>query len=109
MNVRQFSTNLVLAGAAALSLTACATPQQRVRTGLIDAGLSRPLAGCMAERMVDRLSLLQLRRLGRLGDMRRSDPREVTLEQFLTRSRALQDPEIWAVMSTSAAICVIGG
>ena len=109
MNVRQLSTNLVLAGAAALSLTACATPQQRVRTGLIDAGLSRPLAGCMAERMVDRLSLLQLRRLGRLGDMRGSDPREVTLEQFLTRSRALQDPEIWTVMSTSAAICVIGG
>jgi hypothetical protein len=90
-------------------LSACATPEQRVRTGLTNAGLSRPVAACMAERMVDRLSLLQLRRIGRLGDLREGDPRELTVEQFLHRARALNDPEIWAVMSSSGAICAVRG
>ncbi len=92
---------------AMLGLAACATPEQRVRSGLIEAGLSRPLATCMASRMVDRLSLLQLRRIGRLGDLRDANLREMTVDQFLRRARALHDPEIVAVMSTSAAICAI--
>lgn len=90
-----------------LLLSACATPEQRVRAGLIDAGLSQPVAACMAARMVDRLSLLQLRRIGRLGDLRGNDPRALTVEQFLRRARALGDAEIWAVMSSSAALCAI--
>jgi hypothetical protein len=93
----------------ALSLAACATPEQRVRSGLMDAGLSRPIATCMAERMVDRLSLLQLRRIGRLGDLRDSNVRELTVDQFLRRSRALGDPEILAVMTSSGALCAIRG
>lgn len=98
---------LVLSFALMLNLGACATPEQRVRAGLIDAGLPRPMAICMASRMVDRLSLLQLRRIGRLGDLRGSDPRALTVDQFLHRARALGDAEIWAVMSSSAALCAI--
>ena len=90
-------------------LTGCATPETRVRDGLVNAGLSRPLAACMAGRMVDRLSLLQLRRIGRLGDLRDENPREMTVDQFLHRAHALGDPEIWSVMSSSAALCAISG
>lgn len=90
-----------------IMLAACSTPETRVRNGLVEAGLSRPMAGCMAERMVDRLSLVQLRRIGRLGDLRDENPRQMTVDQFLRRARALGDPEIWSVMSTSAAICAI--
>lgn len=93
--------------AAALLLSGCATPEQRVRAGLIDAGLSRPMATCMAERMVQRLSLLQLRRIGRIGDLREANLRELTVDQFLHRARALGDPEILAVMTTSAGLCAI--
>ncbi|MEQ1508949.1 MAG: hypothetical protein ABL909_00940 [Sphingopyxis sp.] len=93
---------------AALSLlSSCATPEQRVRAGLMDAGLSRPVSACMAQRMVDRLSLLQLRRIGRLGDLRGGEPRQMTVEQFLHRARALGDAEIWAVISSSAALCAM--
>ena len=53
----------------AASLASCATPETRVRNGLIEAGLSRPMASCMAARMVERLSLLQLRRLDRLSTL----------------------------------------
>jgi len=47
-----------------LLLSACAIPEARLRTGLQNAGLSQAMASCMAERMVDRLSLMQLRRIG---------------------------------------------
>ena len=50
----------------ALALSACAIPEARLRAGLMNAGLSRTMAACMAERMVDRLSLIQLRRIGDL-------------------------------------------
>ena len=98
---------LTMMAVATLTLTACATPGQRVRSGLVDAGLSLPMAGCMAERMVDRLSLLQLRRIGRLGDLRDANMRELSADQFLHRARAIGDPEILAVMTTSAGICAI--
>lgn len=91
----------------ALLVAGCATPEARVRSGLVDAGLSRPIAACMAERMVDRLSLLQLRRIGRLGDLRDANVRELSVEQFLHRARAIGDPEILAVMTSSGAICAV--
>ena len=88
-----------------LALAACTTPEARLRTGLVNAGLSQSIASCMAERMVDRLSLLQLRRLGslsRLKDRRMSD---LSLNQFLHKVRALKDPEILTVTTSSAALC----
>ena len=90
---------------ATLALAACATPEARVRTGLTNAGLSEPMAACMAERMVDRLSLIQLRRLGDLPYAR--DERSVA--GFLHRVRALRDAEIWGVSSTAAAVCAVRG
>ena len=51
---------------APLALAACAIPEARLRAGLVNAGLTRPMAACMAERMVDRLSLAQLSRIGDL-------------------------------------------
>lgn len=102
MTVRLFAAAAMIA-----LLAGCATPEQRVRAGLVDAGLSPPLAACMAERMVERLNLLQLRRIGRLGDLRDANVRELSVDQFLHRARALGDPEILAVMTTSAGICAI--
>ena len=75
-----------------------------MRTGLINAGLSRPLAACMAERMVDRLSLAQLMRLADLPKARQAE----SLDRFLRRVRALGDPEILSVTSSSAALCATG-
>lgn len=90
---------------AALALAGCALPEARLRAGLIDAGLSEPMAACMAERMVDRLSLMQLRRIGDLPYARE----ERTVPGFLRRVRALRDPEIWTVTSAAAARCALAG
>lgn len=91
----------------ALTLSACATPETRVRTALIDAGLSKPVASCMAGRMVDRLSLIQLNRLSGLKKLRGQDMRKVTVDELLKRTRSLQDPEILGVVSSSGLICAI--
>ena len=89
---------------ATLLLAACAVPEARLRAGLVNAGLSEPMAACMAERMADRLSLTQLRRLGDLPYARD----ERTVRGFLHRVRSLRDAEILAVSSSAAALCATG-
>lgn len=90
-------------GAAAL-LGGCAIPRAEVRSGLISAGLPRPMASCMAHRMVKRLSLGQLRRLGDLPNAHGDED----VEEFLHHVRALGDPEILGVTSSSTALCATG-
>jgi hypothetical protein len=90
-------------GAAAL-LAGCAVPEARLRSGLIRAGLSKTLSACMAERMVDRLSLQQLMRIADLPEARGAE----STDQFLHRVRALGDAEIVGVASSSAALCATG-
>lgn len=92
---------------AVLALSACATPETRVRTALIDAGLPKPIAGCMAARMVDRLSLIQLNRLSGLKKLRDRDIQKISIDEFLKRTRSLQDPEILGVVTSSGLICAI--
>ena len=98
----------------ALSLTAfalagCATvsPEAKVRTKLIDAGIRPAVAGCMAERMVDRLSLVQLKRLQSLGGLSTHDVRGMSVNELVRRLRALQDPEIVAVVLKAGIGCSI--
>ena len=63
------------------------------------------MAACMAERMVDRLSLAQLRRMADLPYVRD----ERTMAGFLHRVRALRDREILTAASASAAACAVRG
>lgn len=93
--------------AAALALAGCATPETRLRTGLQNAGLSKAMSACMAERMADRLSLLQLRRLAALGSLKDRQVADLTLDQFFRKVRALKDPEILTVSTSSAAVCAL--
>jgi hypothetical protein len=100
-------TKIAVPVLAIVLLSACATPETRVRTALIDAGLSKPIAACMADRMVDRLSLIQLNRLSGLKKLRGQDMRKVSVDQFLKRTRSLQDPEILGVVTSSGLICAV--
>ncbi|MEC3911820.1 hypothetical protein U5A82_15490 [Sphingobium sp. CR2-8] len=93
--------------AAILVLTACASlsPESRLRAGLEEVGLSPRMAVCMAEKMVDRLSLTQLRKLQSLASLRKSHSEPITIDQWLHKVRALEDPGIFAVTSWSALAC----
>lgn len=85
-------------------LAGCGLPEARLRAGLVNAGLSPPIAGCMAHRLAERLSLAQLRRIGDLPVARES----LSVSAFLHDLRALGDPEILGVATGSAALCATG-
>lgn len=99
------SITIAIAGCALVS--ACATPETRVRNGLMSAGLSAPVSACMADRMVDRLSLGQLNKLNGLGKLRKRKPGDVTVKEFVRQTRSLQDPEIVGVVTSSGVVCAV--
>ena len=110
----QAMTNILRARAltallALTSLAACATPEARLRTGLMDAGLSQPMASCMAQRMTDRLSVVQLRRLSALAKTGELDPRRTSYDKLMHHIRALGDPEILQVTGAAALGCSLAG
>lgn len=84
-----------------LALGACATPSQRIATKLTELGVPQPQARCMGDRLQDRLSISQLKRLqdisridsDRLGRMRigeiadkLTDPRDPALVAEVIRA-----------------------
>src|SRR3546814_11336128 len=76
-----------------------------VRNSLLKAGLYEPMAVCMAGRMVDRLSLAQLRRLSSLSSIKERTMQDMTIDEFIYRIRALHDPEILEVVASSGLHC----
>jgi hypothetical protein len=93
-----------------LLVGACAQPfEGRVATRLTEAGLPRGMADCMAERWVDRLSVFQLRKIQALTDdlKRERSQGRMTVVKLVERVRAVDDPEIFEVVSKSASVCTL--
>lgn len=98
---------LMISGVALLALAGCAGPETRVRSALQEAGLSKPMSACMADRMVDRLSIWQLNKLRGLKKLRQADAGSIGVQEFLKRTRSLQDPEILSVVTSSGVVCTL--
>ena len=91
---------------ALLAVASCATPESQLGSALRAAGLSPRVSSCMAERMVDRLSLGQLLKLRSLGSLGEEKPGSAG--EFMRKVRALGDPEIVGVATSSLAVCGLG-
>lgn len=90
---------------AALVLTAGCVEQvaeHRVRSALVRAGLSEGNADCMAHRMVDRLTIGQLRKLEALEGEKRS------IADYVVAVGRVGDAEVLAVIASSAGLCAAG-
>ena len=86
-------------------LAACAPSKLaygQVKGAMIDAGLSEPNAACMATRMTDRLSLVQLNKLKQLRGEKQS------LADYVAAVRRVGDAEALSVTASSAALCATG-
>lgn len=90
-----------------IAIAACAGPQTRLERGLISAGLAPKLSACMAGRMVDKLSLLQLKRLSSLGNFRDERLRDMSMDRFLYNVRSLEDPEIVTITTRAGLSCTL--
>ena len=94
--------------ASALALAACgAVAESRITTALTDAGLSKPVSNCIADRMVDKLSLDQLRSISRLKDKSGDRPSEMSIGEFLIKHRGDLDPEVYAVIARAGVGCAL--
>ena len=92
-----------------LALVGCvhAIAESRVRSALSEAGLNDRVSDCMAGRMVDRLTIEQLKKLERLKT--RAEERDpVTVGDYLSRVARVGDAEVVGVTSSSAALCATG-
>ena len=97
---------------ALLLAAACAQPfEGRVASRLAGAGLSRPMADCMAKRWVSRLNVAQLQKMSSLSEdlQRERSQRRLTVGCFIERVREVNDPEVFEVVSSSTALCALGG
>jgi hypothetical protein len=94
----------ILAVLVALGTSGCVSKLAygRVKSALTEAGLSDANAACMADRMTDKLSIMQLRKLQALRGEKRS------LSDYVAAVRRVNDPEVLAVTATAAAVCTTG-
>jgi hypothetical protein len=90
--------------AAALTLSGCVEKiaQHKVRAALVDAGLSQPVSDCMARRMVDQLSISQLRKLQALQGEKRS------VMDYVAAVRRVGDAQVFKVTAAAGAVCATG-
>lgn len=95
---------LLLVAGLAVAISGCAekVAENRVRAALVNAGVSEDDADCMARRMVDRLTIGQLRRLEALRGEKRS------IADYVIAVRRVGDAEAVAVTASSAALCATG-
>ena len=77
----------------------------RVEQELVQRGIPQPVAACMGERMAQRLSPLQLSKLGRMQAQEGESAVPASIDDFLARVRRIDDPEVVEVTVAAAAIC----
>lgn len=107
---RPSSTGLALAASAlaAVLLTACARPAERIATTLAGYGVSEARAICVGQRLERDLSFSQLRELAALvRAYRQNDPNPDRLNsQDLIRVAAqVRDPQVPIAVGRAAATC----
>jgi len=102
---------LVIALAAGAVFTGLADPLVRwqVKGALVESGIGEKRAECMAERMVDRLTIGQLWKLRQGMAPEAGEPEEgYGLGELVKRLRRVKDGEAVAVLTTSAGLCALG-
>jgi hypothetical protein len=75
-----------------LLLTACSTPAQRITKNLADLGVPPRQAQCMGERLGQRLSLGQLRRLQELSGIRAERLQRMSIRDIAAKLTDEKDP-----------------
>lgn len=81
--------------------------EERVRTALLDSGAPAPLADCMAPRLVDRLTIAQLKKLERLGPAEGETRVPLSPGEALARLRRVEDNQAVEALAGTGAACAI--
>ena len=99
----------VLAGGALFSGLANPLVEMQVKSALVESGIGENRAECMAERMVKRLTIVQLWKLRQGMAAQEGEPESgYGLGELIKRLARVDDGEAVAVLTTSAGLCAIG-
>ncbi len=100
---------VLLAGIALQTGMARPLVKWRVQGALVASGITDERADCMADRMVDRLSVWQLYKLQSGMAPRDGEADSAAgLGDLVKRLRRVEDTEAVAVVTTSAGLCAMG-
>lgn len=100
-------TPRLLALAACLLLAACTTPSQRITSNLTELGVPPRQAQCMGNRLGERLSLGQLRRLQELSGIRAERLQRMSIRQIADKLTDEKDPALIAEFIRAGIGCAI--
>ncbi len=104
-----FLVLLLLAGGAVYTGLANPLFERQVAGALVQSGLGEERASCMATRMVERLTVLQLWKLRQGMAPEAGEPESAGgLGELVKRLRRVGDGEAVAVLTTSAGLCALG-
>ncbi|MCZ8135400.1 MAG: hypothetical protein O9266_03775 [Porphyrobacter sp.] len=100
---------ILLAGGALFSGLANPLVEMQVKSALVESGIGDKRAECMAERMVKRLTIVQLWKLRQGMAAQEGEPESgYGLGELIKRLDRVDDGEAVAVLTTSAGLCAIG-
>ena len=97
-----------LVASAALAVTACATPSDRIADALVQYGIAPAQAQCVGSRLEQRLSIGQLRELARYARAYRTNdpnPGALTVNDLIRVTSQVQDPRVPIEVGRAAAQC----
>ena len=100
---------LLIAGGALYTGLANPVVAWQIEGALVRSGIGEKRAACMAERMVDRLTIVQLWKLRQGMAAQPGEPEEgYGIGELIKRLDRVDDGEAVAVLTTSAGLCAIG-
>lgn len=82
--------------------------EDRVRAALMDNGVPEPMAVCMAEKMTDRLTISQLRKLEQLAPQAGENSIPASFAEASARLQRVDDPEAIRILTETGTTCGIG-
>jgi hypothetical protein len=85
----------------------CATPSQRISTKLIGYGVPEPQAVCMGDRLQQRLSYAQLKRIGEIGKSSRDEMGRMSVPQVAAALNRPGDEALVAEVLRAGVGCLL--
>jgi len=100
---------LLLTGGAVYTGLANPLIAMQVKGALVESGVGDKSAACMADRMVDRLTVAQLWKLRQGMAPQAGEPENADgMGELVKRLRRVEDGEAVSVLTTSAGLCALG-
>ena len=101
--------SILVAGLCSLTLSACSTPESRVRSSLINIGLPESAATCMADNVASRLSSQQIRTLSRMSGMSERRVGNMTIGEFTRLLAHSDNAEMVGLFARAGVGCAFMG